>query len=278
MPSRTIKAVYPAETMNEGVGVTVHRPIGKKGLMNLDPFLLLDEFEFAPNTGAGFPNHPHRGFETMTYMLSGAIKHTDTVGNSGTIRAGDAQWMTAGSGIIHSEMPTDEEGPIHGLQLWINLPSTLKMTTPKYRDAAANKIPVLEKDGYTVRIIAGEFNNIKGPISDAANNPLYMDITLSGNTEVSIPLRKRHTTFLYILNGNLTTGNQHIKARDLALLNEGDNVHLTGSNHTRLLLISGQKLHEPIARYGPFVMNTHEEILTAIDDYNHGRFPQQSLR
>ncbi|UTW55544.1 pirin family protein [Kordiimonas sp. SCSIO 12610] len=277
MTARHIQMVYPAETMSEGVRVTVHRTIGKRGLMNLDPFLLLDEFELKPGTGAGFPEHPHRGFETMTYMLSGAIKHTDTVGNTGVIRPGDAQWMTAGSGIIHSEMPVAGESDIiHGLQLWVNLPAADKMKAPQYRDASATNIPLIEKDGYIAQIIAGEFEGTQGPINDVAINPLYMDITLSGDGEVSIPVEAEHTVFLYVITGAVKIDSQNLEQRSLIVLTDGEKVQLSGDKNSRFLLVAGRKINEPVARYGPFVMNTREEILATIDDFNNKRFPGQS--
>lgn len=276
MAFRKIKAVYPAETMTEGMGVTVHRTIGKKGLMNLDPFLLLDEFEINAGAGAGFPEHPHRGFETMTYMLSGSIRHTDTVGNSGIIKTGDAQWMTAGSGIIHSEMPVEENGIVHGLQLWVNLPSNDKMKPPQYRDASTDSIPLLRQDGYSVRVIAGEFAGIQGPINDVTINPLYLDVIHGGHTTINIPINPEHTVFLYIIDGNLTIDEQVITKRNLIILDGGEYIHIEAGAKSRFILVAGRMIDEPVARYGPFVMNTRAEIMTAIDNFNNGRFPGQS--
>jgi redox-sensitive bicupin YhaK (pirin superfamily) len=275
MTARQLYAFLDASTQKEGVGATVHRTIGTAKLSELDPFLLLDEFELEPNTGAGFPEHPHRGFETMTYMLSGQIKHADTVGNEGTIGPGDAQWMTAGSGIIHSEMPIEDGTPVRGLQLWVNLPAKDKMTPAKYRDAAAGDVPVVEDDGYTVRVIAGSFLGKTGPVDGVAIAPLYLDVEVRENGTVTIPVNDGHTVFLYQIEGGTTVGDNDIPERRIAVLSDEGDVVVHSETGGRFILVAGKKLEEPIARYGPFVMNTREEIMTAMNDFRAGRFPGQ---
>lgn len=274
--NRKIKTLFEAQAMAEGRGVTVHRSIGRKGMTNLDPFLLLDEMVL-PKTakGAGFPEHPHRGFEAVTYILSGRMQHGDTEGNKGIIGPGDAQWLTAGRGVIHSEMPVGSEEDVHGFQLWVNLPSAQKMIAPRYQEVSANTIPTVKGNGYEARLIAGSLNGENGPITDIAVAPFYADITLTGD-QASLPVPLGHTAFLYGIQGGFNVEGQAVPTRVLTVLADGDKVVIKGRPGTRFLLVAGAPISEPIARYGPFVMNTREEIISTIDDWNTGRFLKAS--
>ncbi len=257
---------------SDGAGVNITRIIGTPELDHLDPFLLFDVFE-SDNPDdyiAGFPPHPHRGFETVTYMLAGQMRHRDNAGNEGVIRAGGVQWMTAGRGIIHSEMPEQENGLMWGTQLWVNLPKRDKMTLPKYQEFAAADIPGEQRDGgLEIRTIAGE----SGAVSDRPTEPIYLDISLPAGAEFSETVPATHNAFLFVIEGTVRVEDQELAARTLAILGDGDLLAAeTGDDASRFLLIAGRKLNEPIARGGPFVMNTHSELRQAIDDYQSGRF------
>mgnify|MGYP003645565408 FL=1 len=270
--ARKIKSLFSAEATPEGQGVTVHRSIGRRGLMNLDPFLLLDEMDISANAkNVGFPDHPHRGFETVTYMLSGKMTHKDSSGNQGTIGPGDVQWMTAGHGVVHSEIPTSEGVPVRGFQLWVNLPAAKKMIAPRYQDMLKEDIPTVSGDGYRAQLIAGTLNGVSGPVTKIAIRPLYADVTLSENGEIKLPIPKGHTAFIYGIDSDLTIGGQHTINRTLAILGDGDYVQVSGQKGDRFLLVAGAPIGEPVARYGPFVMNTTKEIQATIDDWNNGR-------
>lgn len=271
MSNRSIEKLVRAQRQSEGVGATVHRTIGRPDLSVVDPFLLLDEFELKPGTGAGFPEHPHRGFETVTYMFSGRIGHKDTSGNAGVIGPGGVQWMTAGRGLVHSEMPVEDGSVVHGMQLWVNLPAKDKMKTPRYQDITATDIPAIAGDGYSARLIAGDLAGKTGPVRDIAVRPLYADITLTGGTAI-LPVQPGHTVFLYGITGAAEIEGQTLGPRMLAILGDGDTLRVTGEKDTRFILAAGAPTREPVARYGPFVMNTREEILATIDDWNAGRF------
>ncbi len=256
----------------DGAGVRMTRIIGTPALDHIDPFLLFDVFE-SDNPDdyiAGFPPHPHRGFETVTYMLAGQMRHRDNAGNEGVIRAGDVQWMTAGRGIIHSEMPEQEDGLMWGTQLWVNLPQSDKMTAPAYQEIAAADIPLERRAGdVEVRTIAG----LAGAVSDRPTSPIYLDVSMPANVEFSEALPATHSAFLFVIEGSLRIGDQDIPARTLAILGDGDSLFVgTGDNASRFLLVAGKKLDEPIARAGPFVMNTPKEIKQAIADFQSGRF------
>jgi len=273
MKTRKIDRLFAAEAMAEGQGVTVHRSIGRRGLMNLDPFLLLDEMDIAANTkGAGFPDHPHRGFETVTYMLSGRMLHGDKAGNSGEIGPGDAQWMTAGRGIIHSEMPVSKGERLRGFQLWVNLPGAKKMIPPRYQDVGKTDMPTLKGDGFTAQLIAGDMLGESGPITEVAVQPLFADVTLTRSGNITLPVPAGHTAFLYGIDSEFGVEGDPIPDRSLAILTDGDRVTITGEKGTRFLLVAGAPIGEPVARYGPFVMNTREEISATLDDWNEGRF------
>lgn len=256
----------------DGAGVNMTRLIGTSELDHLDPFLLFDVFE-SDNPDdyiAGFPSHPHRGFETVTYMLAGQMRHRDNAGNEGVIRAGGVQWMTAGRGIIHSEMPEQEDGLMWGTQLWVNLPQRDKMTAPAYREFAAAEIPLERRDGnIEIRVIAGK----SGAVADRPTEPVYLDVALPANSTFSEDVPKTHNAFVFIVEGALWVDGLELQSRTMAILGDGTQMFAeTKDIASRFLLIAGLTLNEPIARSGPFVMNTQAELKQAIDDYQSGRF------
>ncbi|KAL2900722.1 Pirin-like protein [Bienertia sinuspersici] len=261
-----------AESQREGNGATVRRSIGRPGLKYLDPFLMLDEFTVS--APAGFPDHPHRGFETVTYMLEGAFAHQDFAGHQGIIRTGDVQWMTAGRGIVHSEMPVGE-GVNKGLQLWINLSSNNKMIEPNYQELASEDIVSVENDGVEVRVIAGESMGMHSPVYTRTPT-MYLDFTLQPGAQFSQPIPESYNSFVYILEGEGifgTLSSKPMPAHHCLVLGPGDGLHVwnTSSNMIRFVLIGGQPLNEPVVQYGPFVMNTQEEIEQTFQDYQFGK-------
>ena len=278
--SRKVVAALRGRPASDGAGVKLTRVIGQPALPDLDPFLMLDEF--GSDKGAdyigGFPDHPHRGFETVTYMLAGRMRHGDNQGNVGLLRPGSVQWMTAGRGIVHSEMPEQEEGLMQGFQLWVNLPAKDKMTKPRYQDIEPEAIPVVElADGIKVKVLVGAFNGVEGPVTKVATEPLYFDIALPAGTSLSVPLPAEHNAFAYPFEGGVTIGegaNAKAVARgEIAVLGLGGSVRFAADKgDARLILVAGKPLREPVAKYGPFVMNTAEEIHQAIADYQAGRF------
>ncbi len=262
---------------SDGAGVKLTRVIGQPALDMLDPFLLLDEFgtDRAEDYIAGFPEHPHRGFETVTYMLDGRMRHGDNQGNSGLLTAGSVQWMTAGRGIVHSEMPEQEEGLMRGFQLWVNLPASDKMTDPRYQDIAPENIPEVQPaEGVDVRVIAGDFGGASGPVSGVVTEPVYLDIALEPGARVEVPLPAGHNAFAYVFDGEgVKAGDDVLAHRELAVFGDGDGIALeAGAEPARLLLVAGKPLGEPVARYGPFVMNNTRQIHEAIADLQAGRF------
>ncbi len=285
---RPIARLVPAEPASDGAGVRLNRSIATANLPALDPFLLLDEFnsEDKDDYIAGFPEHPHRGFETVTYMIEGRMRHQDNAGNSGLLRSGGVQWMTAGRGILHSEMPEQEDGRMQGFQLWVNLPARLKMSDPRYQDIEPEDVPRVEAGGgATVRVIAGEHGGAIGPVQDVFVRPLYLDITLPAGAAVSQPVPTGHTGFVYVFGGEGVTVTEGdpiadpgqgfpVRYRTLAVLGDGDRVGVRNdtSEDARLLLVAGAPIGEPIARYGPFVMNTEQEIHQAFKDFQEGSF------
>ena len=276
MTSRSVSQIRAAEVLPEGQGVTVHRSIGTHALSFFDPFLLLDEFVIAGDAkGAGFPDHPHRGFETVTYMLSGRIEHADTAGHSGVIGPGAVQWMTAGRGLVHSEMPASDGEEIRGLQLWVNLAAAEKMKAPAYQEIAANDIPEIAlANGGRVRVVAGTFDGQEGPVTGISLQPSYFDIVLTAGEDLTISTEPDDNAFIYLLSGTLSIGEGRKveDAHSLILLSAGDSVRLTaGQEGARALFVTARPLGEPVARYGPFVMNTRQEIDAAIRDYRMGR-------
>ncbi len=275
---RRVVTTIRGRPASDGAGVKLTRVIGQPSLPDLDPFLMLDEF--GSDKGAdyigGFPDHPHRGFETVTYMLAGRMRHGDNQGNVGLLRPGSVQWMTAGRGIIHSEMPEQEEGLMQGFQLWVNLPAKDKMCKPRYQDIDPENIPVVTRpDGVTVKVLVGSFDGVTGPVTDVATDPLYLDITVPAGTTVSVPVEAAHNAFAYPFEGSarIGAGAQLVERGQLAVLSLGDSVTIEGGpNGGRLILVAGRPLREPVAKYGPFVMNTPDEIHQAIADYQAGRF------
>jgi len=277
---RRVVATIRGRAASDGAGVKLTRVIGQPALPDLDPFLLLDEF--GSDKGAdyigGFPDHPHRGFETVTYMLAGRMRHGDNQGNVGLLRPGSVQWMTAGRGIIHSEMPEQEEGLMQGFQLWVNLPAKDKMVKPRYQDIDPEAIPVVERaDGTKVKVLVGSFDGVSGPVTDVATDPLYLDITLPAGNTASVAVPAEHNAFAYVFEGNAKIGAgdeaQSVERGQLAVFSLGDAVTVEGgANGGRLILVAGRPLREPVAKYGPFVMNTPDEIRQAIADYQAGKF------
>ena len=277
--ARGVERVVHGVLTSDGAGVTLTRTIGQAALPDLDPFLLLDEFrsESAAEYIAGFPDHPHRGFETVTYMLAGRMRHADNQGNVGLLRPGSVQWMTAGRGIVHSEMPEQENGLLWGFQLWVNLPASEKMTPPRYREIDPGDIPTSEReDGVLVRAIAGEVDGIPGAITGIATRPTYLDVTLPPGTRFSHELPTDDTAFIYVFDGGLRVGDakEPVAHGELAVLGPGETVALSAGEGEggRLLLVAGRPLGEPVARHGPFVMNTDAEVRQAVEDYRAGRF------
>lgn len=273
---RVIQRVRGQAT-SDGAGVRLTRVLGQPALGHLDPFLLLDEFR-SDEPGdyiAGFPEHPHRGFETVTYMLAGRMRHRDSQGNSGVLGPGGVQWMTAGRGIIHSEMPEQEDGLLWGFQLWVNLPALDKMAAPRYQDIQADAIPeTAPAAGVSARVIAGRFNGVAGPVSAVATEPLYLDLTLAADASVEVPLEERYSAFVYVYDGTVSVAGTLLERGELGVLaRRGEHVALSaGPEGARLLLVAGRPLDEPLARYGPFVMNTEAELAQAVEDFRAGRF------
>ena len=276
---RSVALLLTGNPTIEGAGVRLNRIFGHPEVPKFDPFLLLDDFgsENPDDYVAGFPWHPHRGIETVTYMLSGEVEHGDSLGNEGVISTGDVQWMTAGSGIVHQEMPRRVEGRLRGFQLWTNLPAASKMMEPRYRDVPADSIPeVSPHEGLKIKIIAGEVVGVRGPVQDVVVEPEYFDITLEPGADLEHPTAPGHTVFAYAVNGRGKVGpnGTHTLARgQLALFTEGDSVLIRASDVPfRFLLVSGKPLGEPVAWSGPIVMNTREELAAAFREYQDGSF------
>ena len=261
---------------SDGAGVKLKRSIGVEPNY-FDPFLMLDEFgsENSEDYIAGFPPHPHRGIETVTYMLAGDFEHKDSTGGQGRMTAGDVQWMKTGSGIIHSEMPAMKEGKLHGFQLWINMPSSMKMDKPEYHYIDADKMSVHKDDDKQIKVIAGKFQKAEGPIKKHNVEPVYFDVELKKDKEFNFEIPSSHNSFIYLIEGEIKIGDkEHDKVKDstLILLTRGEKLKVTALTEAKFLLISGKPIGEQIARGGPFVMNTKAEILEAIQDYNNGTF------
>ncbi|KAF1719704.1 pirin family protein [Pseudoxanthomonas wuyuanensis] len=278
-PARIQRKVRGRAT-SDGAGVKLTRVIGGPELPDLDPFLLLDEFgtDRAEDYIAGFPEHPHRGFETVTYMLDGRMRHRDNHGNEGLLTPGSVQWMTAGRGLVHSEMPEQESGRMRGFQLWVNLPAREKMTEPKYQEFAPDRIPVATPaSGVSVKVIAGAVGDVRGPIAQPATEPVYLDIALDPGQAWRYLLPEGHNAFVYAFEGAATVGEgddaRPLETRELAVLGGGNDLALrAGSQPTRLILVAGKPLREPVMRHGPFVMNTKQELMQAFVDFQEGRF------
>lgn len=279
--TRKLRSLITGMPTTDGAGVKLTRVIGQPALQELDPFLLLDAFrsDDPDDYIAGFPSHPHRGFETVTYLLEGRMRHKDNAGNEGVIEAGGIQWMTAGRGIIHSEMPEQEDGRLEGFQLWVNLPASHKMTEPTYQEHNASNIPVESRPGTKIRVIAGKTSlGTAGPISQPLTEPLYLDVSLDANTSFSEEIAEHHNAFVYVIEGSVTLesdqgGRVSVVRDQLAILTQGASIELESTEQAaRFLLIGGKPLGEPIVRSGPFVMNTREELQQAYSDYQSGNF------
>jgi redox-sensitive bicupin YhaK (pirin superfamily) len=259
---------------SDGAGVKLTRVIGTHALPDLDPFLMLDEFGSDDPKAyiAGFPDHPHRGFETVTYMLDGRMRHRDSAGNEGLLGPGSVQWMTAARGLVHSEMPEQEHGLMRGFQLWVNLPAADKMGTPRYQDIPPENLPTFDHGKVRGKVIAGEFQGLSSPVERGATAPLYLDLTLDAGGRVSVPLPDDHNAFVYVFDGALDIGGQRISKGEIGVLSLGDSVTLDASAQSgRVLVIAGKPLREPVVKYGPFVMNTRQEIEQAVADFQAGR-------
>ena len=279
---RKIDRIIHGQPVSDGAGVRLTRIFGfyEEGL--LDTFLLLDFFgsDNPKDYMAGFPWHPHRGMETVTYMLDGRVEHSDSMGNSGVIGPGDIQWMTAGSGIIHQEMPRSDGPRMYGFQLWVNLPASQKMIPPRYQDIPASKVPVVKlENGVSVRVLAGTFNGVKGPVENIIADPEYFDVEMPGNAEFLVPVGATYTAFAYVFEGEASFDpdvKEPMKAGTGALFGKGTNIRaVTGNSPARFILISGKPIAEPVAWRGPIVMNTNEELDQAFREFRNGTFIRQ---
>jgi redox-sensitive bicupin YhaK (pirin superfamily) len=291
MTPRILQRVIESVATSDGAGVKLRRSLGQTQAMRLDPFLMLDEFS-SDNPGdyiAGFPAHPHRGFETVTYMLDGHMRHEDHLGNVGELMSGGVQWMTAGRGIVHSEMPQQDQGRMRGFQLWINLPASEKMKPAGYRDIQAADIPSLAlPGGGRAKVIAGSFEGergsvpgVAGPIQGLTTDPLYLDVQLSPGERFSHPVRSGHHAFLYSYEGSIKVGvgagdaARTLKTQSAGILSDGDRVEVSAeADGARFILLAARPLREPVVQYGPFVMNTVEEIEQALMDFQSGKFTE----
>ena len=280
-PMKLKKIITPQAVM-EGAGVKLKRSIATRELDHLDPFLLFDHFgsENPDDYIKGFPMHPHRGIETVTYMLEGTVNHKDSIGNSGSIGSGDVQWMTSGGGIMHEEMPQPHPVAMRGFQLWVNMPARLKMTKPRYQDIIASEIPQsVREDGVKIKVIAGTVDGIQGAVSELYADPVYIDVTVPPDGSFIYPVTRGYTVFAYVFEGEGIFGEPNqdeansISSLRLIVFDDGDNVTVRATETgVRFILVSGKPLNEPIARYGPFVMNTSEEIEQALEDLRNGTF------
>ena len=283
MNNRNISQIIEPQYVMEGAGVLLRRSIAPQRSNEHDPFLLFDHFAFndpAEGPIRGFPMHPHRGIETVTYMLEGSVNHRDSLGNSGLISAGDVQWMTSGSGILHEEMPRrGPSGNIYGFQLWVNLPAAQKMSPPRYQEVNAATIPTIQKDGAKIRLVAGEMDGIRGPVTEIAASPLYMDLELAPASRFIFPIPRGHTALAYVFEGagqfagDSSTAFEQVESVRMIRFDDGDQIEVrTDAQSVRLMLIAGAPFNEPIFPYGPFVMNTAEEIQLALTELRNGTF------
>lgn len=277
MTNRTISHIIEPNLVIEGAGVLLRRSFGPHVTNKFDPFLLFDHFAFNnPIEGPirGFPTHPHRGIETVTYMLEGTVRHRDSLGNMGTIAEGDVQWMTSGRGILHEEMPQRSAGGnIYGFQLWVNLPAAQKMGQPRYQEVAADTIPVIEKDGATIRLVAGEVDGVRGPVTEIAAAPLYMDVKLVPGSRFSTSVPSGHTVLAYVFEGVGEFSGEVVESVSMVVFNDnGDQLEVKTEAGVRFMFVAGAPFKEPIVPYGPFVMNTVEEIQETIRELRNGTF------
>ncbi|MEJ2609754.1 MAG: pirin family protein [Candidatus Thiodiazotropha sp.] len=273
---RSVQRSLLGQETADGAGVRLTRLIGGPQLPQLDPFLLLDDFrsDEPENYIGGFPAHPHRGFETVTYLLAGQVEHRDNAGHTGVLQAGGVQWMTAGRGVIHSEMPQQREGLLAGFQLWVNLPAKHKMTAPRYQEFEQQAIAKeLRGDGVEIRVIAGETSqHTRGPVSELITPTLFLDITMAAGAQLSEPLASDYNAFVYLVEGCVFIEESRLEVGILGVLGEGDTVEIRAREPSRFILVAGLPLEEPIARRGPFVMNNEAELRQAFSDYQEGRF------
>jgi hypothetical protein len=273
---RAVKRTFRAEHTSDGGGVRLKRSIGMPDFSHVDPFLLLDEFysESAEDYIAGFPSHPHRGFETVTYMISGSMKHEDSAGHSGVLKSGSVQWMTAGRGIVHSEMPLQDEGLMHGFQLWVNLPRSEKMRPPRYQNIEPEDIPeILLDGGGKIRVIAGSVGDVTGPVRGVVTEPIYLDVMLPAGLIYEHQTASDHSVIAYPFEGSCDPGYGEVDRGTLIVFGGGEVVRIhAGAQGVRYLYLAARPLREPIFRGGPFVMNTREEVQRAFEDYSSGRF------
>jgi len=284
--SRTVSQIFEPRLVIEGAGVLLRRSIAPSRENPLDPFLLFDHFAFNdPIQGPirGFPMHPHRGIETVTYMLEGSVHHRDSLGNAGLIGPGDVQWMTSGRGILHEEMPRrDPEGNIYGFQLWVNLPAALKMTQPRYQEVSASSIPIVKKDGAAVRLVAGEVDGVRGPVTEIAANPVYLEVQLDPGAGFTQSIPEGHTAVAYVFKGEGEFGvgkdgqGECVEAVHMIVFGDGDHLKVQAlpDAPVHFMLMAGAPFNEPIVPYGPFVMNTAEEIQQTLEELRNGTFVQ----
>ncbi len=275
---RTVTRVILSTEASDGAGVKLRRSIGTGQISELDPFLLLDNFgtKNPDDYIAGFPSHPHRGFETVTYMIAGQMRHKDSTGSEGVLGPGSVQWMTAGRGIVHSEMPEQKEGRMSGFQLWVNLPAKDKMCPPRYQNIDPEDVPEVDLDRTHIRVLAGEVDSsdgiVAGPVTGVATDPIYIDVALSPGGVYEHVVPEGHTAFAYVFEGTVEVGGKAIDQHHLAILSDGDHVRLSSETGGRAILVAGRPIGEPVARYGPFVMNSFEEIQQAVQDFQTGNF------
>ena len=277
MTTRPISQIIEPQFAIEGAGVLLRRSIAPRASNETDPFLLFDHFAFNdPVEGPirGFPMHPHRGIETVTYMLEGSVNHRDSLGNAGLIGAGDVQWMTSGRGILHEEMPrrSEESGVIYGFQLWVNLPAAQKMGQPRYQEVTAATIPSVTKDGATVRVVAGDFDGTRGPVAEIAASPLYLDVRLDPASRFVCPVPRGHTALAYVFEGKGKFSGAEVESVRMIVFGDGDQIEVQSEAGVRFMLIAGAPFREPIVPYGPFVMNTAEEIQQTLAELRNGTF------
>jgi len=274
---RIVKEIVEPQYVMEGAGVLLRRSISPQVSNRFDPFLLFDHFAFndpAEGPIRGFPMHPHRGIETVSYILKGSVQHRDSLGNAGLIGPGDVQWMTAGGGIMHEEMPRrGPDGIIDGFQLWVNLPAVKKMSPPRYQEVGAATIPVFEKNGCRVRVVSGMVGGLRGPVTDIAANPVYLDVKLEVGARFNLPVSEEHTVLAYVFDGQGIFGGAEVTSVKMVIFGEGNQIEVqVGNSPLRFMLMAGVPCREPIVPYGPFVMNTREEIQQALEDLRNGTF------
>ncbi|USX24763.1 pirin family protein [Oxalobacteraceae bacterium OTU3CINTB1] len=279
---RTVERLITGQAVSDGAGVKINRVLTQPLQRRLDPFLMLDNFgsDQASDYLAGFPSHPHRGFETVTYMLEGRMRHKDSSGNEGLLTNGGVQWMTAGRGVIHSEMPEQEEGMMSGFQLWLNLPAKDKMRDPWYRDFNGNEVPVFTTaNGAKVKVIAGSSHGVDGAVQREVTEPIYIDVDLPAGASFSQALPQGHNAFIFAYRGSVRVGDKDVASGKMAILAntvgaDGVNIHATDAS--RFILVAGKPLNEPIAQYGPFVMNTQAEVFAAVEDFRAGKLGEEA--